>query len=79
MTRERELRPGREDPDRSRGGVVDEHRLREAELRRDRLAPVRLNGSAVEDDPQGVAATARGVHEHPQDPDLGHPPPPIAA
>ena len=47
--------------------VVDEHRLREAELARDRLAPIVRHLRAVEEHAERVAAAAVRGAEDPQD------------
>ena len=71
MAGERQLDLGGEDPQRRPLAIVDEHRLGEAEIAGDLLAPRLRYLRAVEEDPERVAAAAVGGAEDPQDVEVG--------
>jgi hypothetical protein len=72
VARERQLGARREDPDRALGRVLDEDRLGEAELERNRLAAVRRNRAAIEEDTERIAAPAIRADEDAEDMEPGH-------
>src|SRR5882757_1067069 len=72
MAGEIQLQPWGEDPDPAARGVVDEDRLREAELGGHVLAPLLRNLLAVEEDPERVAELPLGVTEDAQNVKLCH-------
>ena len=68
---QRQLDGRREDVQRARGGVVDEHGLGEAQVGCHRLAAVRRHGRTVEDHAERVPAAAVGAEEDAQDVERG--------
>jgi hypothetical protein len=72
MPGKRQLPARREDLDRSADRIVDEDRLREAELGRQRLSPRLRDRATIEEDAQRVPASSVQSDEHPQDMQLRH-------
>ncbi len=73
MPGQRQLDLGREDPQLGALAIVDEHRLGEAEVAGDGLAPVLRYLAAVHEHAQWVAAAAVGGAEHPDHVEGGGP------
>jgi hypothetical protein len=61
-----------EDPDLAPVGVIDEHRLAEAEVRSHLLATIGRNCGAVHEDPQRIAVAAGSIGEDAEDMQLRH-------